>query len=214
MARQIIDDTMQRSSPEPLLASFIQEEIGMKLLSAPLPRVLSIIGPQSSGKSTLANELFDTSFVTLPRCSVPKRTTRGIWISRARGPQLTPERLVLDLQGSDSIESGESARAFERRSALFALAMSETMIINIHFKVRALGCRLPEPIPHPWHDHQMEGRVSLFSTGRRAPRGLTAQSPAADLLGPPRAVHARRKHNVSLVACCRTQAAALRDSGL
>lgn len=41
--------------------------------------VISIIGSQSSGKSTLLNELFQTDFKTQERAF--HQTTKGIWIS-------------------------------------------------------------------------------------------------------------------------------------
>jgi len=91
--------------------------------------IVSIIGPQSSGKSTLLNALFSTSFTTLEPWAPPQRTTRGVWVA------LSPSSaLVLDVQGSDSIEGGEMAKTLERRSALFGIAISSVAIVNIHFK--------------------------------------------------------------------------------
>lgn len=39
--------------------------------------------------------------------------------------------VVMDLEGTDSRERGEDAGPYERKSALFALALSEIVMINI-----------------------------------------------------------------------------------
>jgi protein SEY1 len=60
--------------------------------------VVSVIGPQSTGKSTLMNILFDTDFKTAER--VGPQTTRGIWVGRDANRKI----LVFDVEGSDSLE--------------------------------------------------------------------------------------------------------------
>ncbi len=57
------------------------------------------------------------------------QTTQGIWLSRA--DKMDNCTLVLDLEGSDGRERGEDDTAFERQAALFALAVSDVLIINI-----------------------------------------------------------------------------------
>jgi hypothetical protein len=58
------------------------------------------------------------------------QTTKGIWISKS--PKIDgPTTLVMDLEGSDSRERGEDDTNFERQSALFALAVADTLIINL-----------------------------------------------------------------------------------
>lgn len=59
-----------------------------------------------------------------------RQTTKGIWLSRApQLPDLTT--LVFDLEGTDGRERGEDDTTFERQSALFALAVSDVVMINI-----------------------------------------------------------------------------------
>jgi len=66
-----------------------------------------------------------------------RQTTKGIWMSKnkreggdkeARG--MADNILVMDVEGTDGRERGED-QDFERKSALFALATSEVLIVNI-----------------------------------------------------------------------------------
>ncbi|KAL6847079.1 hypothetical protein ACP4OV_022932 [Aristida adscensionis] len=91
--------------------------------------VVSIMGPQSSGKSTLLNQLFGTSFREMDAFRGRSQTTKGIWIARCVGVE--PCTVVLDLEGSDGRERGEDDTAFEKQSALFALAISDIVLINM-----------------------------------------------------------------------------------
>ena len=91
--------------------------------------VVSIMGPQSSGKSTVMNMLFGTPFAVMDGSRGRGQTTKGIWVSKA--PELP--LLVLDLQGTDSIEGGDDSRKFERQSSLFALALSDVLLVNVWF---------------------------------------------------------------------------------
>ncbi|RYR40496.1 hypothetical protein Ahy_A09g046250 isoform C [Arachis hypogaea] len=114
--------------------------------------VVSIMGPQSSGKSTLLNYLFDTDFkemnaddgrqvvlvIPIPqpytklfdKTYIWSQTTKGIWIARCAG--IEPCTLVLDLEGTDGMEHGEEDdTSFESQSALFALAVSDIVLINM-----------------------------------------------------------------------------------
>jgi len=71
-----------------------------------------------------------------------QQTTKGIWMSLATDPantnqtgsssdvQMAKNILVMDVEGTDGRERGED-QDFERKSALFALATSEVLIINI-----------------------------------------------------------------------------------
>ncbi|KAK9066413.1 hypothetical protein SSX86_013735 [Deinandra increscens subsp. villosa] len=70
--------------------------------------VVAIMGPQSSGMS---------------------QTTKGIWIARCAG--IEPCTIVMDLEGTSGREIGEDDTAFEKRSALFALAVSDIVLINM-----------------------------------------------------------------------------------
>ncbi|XP_023000317.1 protein ROOT HAIR DEFECTIVE 3 homolog 1-like isoform X1 [Cucurbita maxima] len=91
--------------------------------------VVSIMGPQSSGKSTLLNNLFATNFKEMNAFIGRSQTTKGIWLARCAG--IEPCTLVMDLEGTDGRERGEDDTAFEKQSALFALAVSDIVLINM-----------------------------------------------------------------------------------
>ncbi|KAI9104735.1 RHD3/Sey1 [Phlyctochytrium arcticum] len=87
--------------------------------------VVAVFGSQSTGKSTLLNRLFGTTFDVMDE-SARQQTTKGIWVSKAEDANL----LVLDVEGTDGRERGED-QDFERKSALFSLAIAECLIINM-----------------------------------------------------------------------------------
>ncbi|KAH9664985.1 protein ROOT HAIR DEFECTIVE 3 [Citrus sinensis] len=91
--------------------------------------VVSIMGPQSSGKSTLLNHLFGTNFREMDAFKGRSQTTKGIWMARCAG--IEPCTLIMDLEGTDGRERGEDDTAFEKQSALFALAVSDIVLINM-----------------------------------------------------------------------------------
>ncbi|XP_008808503.1 protein ROOT HAIR DEFECTIVE 3-like [Phoenix dactylifera] len=91
--------------------------------------VVSIMGPQSSGKSTLLNHLFHTNFREMDALSGRSQTTKGIWLAKCA--DIEPCTLVMDLEGTDGRERGEDDTAFEKQSALFALAISDIVLINM-----------------------------------------------------------------------------------
>ncbi|GFR42392.1 hypothetical protein Agub_g3264, partial [Astrephomene gubernaculifera] len=93
-------------------------------------QVVAIMGPQSSGKSTLLNHVFGTSFTMMDALAGRGQTTKGIWLSKS--PKVTDTTvLVMDLEGSDGRERGEDDTNFERQSALFALAVADVLLVNI-----------------------------------------------------------------------------------
>ncbi|KAL6942453.1 hypothetical protein ACO0QE_003628 [Hanseniaspora vineae] len=100
--------------------------------------VISVFGSQSSGKSTLLNNLFHTNFDTMDAQVKRQQTTKGIWLGHAKEVATTASEhmkpasdlFVLDVEGSDGAERGED-QEFERKAALFALAVSEVLIINM-----------------------------------------------------------------------------------
>ncbi|CAA7018435.1 unnamed protein product [Microthlaspi erraticum] len=107
--------------------SFIK---GVKLEQCGLSyAVVSIMGPQSSGKSTLLNNLFATNFREMDAFKGRSQTTKGIWVARCAG--IEPCTIVMDLEGTDGRERGEDDTAFEKQSALFALAVSDIVLINM-----------------------------------------------------------------------------------
>ncbi|KAI9845634.1 MAG: Dynamin-like GTPase that mediates homotypic ER fusion [Sclerophora amabilis] len=99
--------------------------------------LISVFGSQSTGKSTLLNHLFGTEFGVMSEAD-RRQTTKGIWMSknkreRAEGEmsrKMAENILVMDVEGTDGRERGED-QDFERKSALFALATSEVLIVNI-----------------------------------------------------------------------------------
>jgi GTPase Era involved in 16S rRNA processing len=66
-------------------------------------RSVAVIGCQSSGKSTLLNLLFDTSFETMDNARGRQQTTKGIWMSKSGDSKV----LIFDIEGTDSKERGE-----------------------------------------------------------------------------------------------------------
>ncbi|KAL3520395.1 hypothetical protein ACH5RR_018544 [Cinchona calisaya] len=91
--------------------------------------IVAIMGPQSSGKSTLLNHLFYTNFKEMDAFRGRSQTTKGIWI--AKGVGIEPFTVVMDLEGTDGRERGEDDTTYEKQSALFALAVADVVIINM-----------------------------------------------------------------------------------
>lgn len=87
--------------------------------------VIAVFGSQSTGKSTLLNKLFGTHFATMDTIS-RQQTTKGIWLSRAPESNI----LVMDVEGTDGRERGDD-QDFERKSALFSIATSEVLVVNM-----------------------------------------------------------------------------------
>ncbi|KAK2071614.1 hypothetical protein P8C59_006022 [Phyllachora maydis] len=92
--------------------------------------LISVFGSQSTGKSTLLNQLFGTEFSVMSN-DERRQTTKGIWMAKNKKEgRMTDNILVMDVEGTDGRERGED-QDFERKSALFALATSEVLIVNI-----------------------------------------------------------------------------------
>ncbi|KAG4990276.1 hypothetical protein JHK87_023733 [Glycine soja] len=108
--------------------------------------VVAIMGPQSSGKSTLMNHLFHTSFREMDAFRGRSQTTKGIWIAKCVGNE--PSTIAMDLEGTDGRERGEDDTAFEKQSALFALAISDIVLINMITGIIWDGIRKPEAHQH------------------------------------------------------------------
>ncbi|KAJ7646846.1 RHD3/Sey1 [Roridomyces roridus] len=87
--------------------------------------LVAVFGSQSTGKSTLLNRLFGTTFDVMDETQ-RQQTTKGIWMCRGKGMNI----MVMDVEGTDGRERGED-QDFERKSALFSLASSEVLIINL-----------------------------------------------------------------------------------
>ncbi|KAK5937997.1 Dynamin-like GTPase that mediates homotypic ER fusion [Knufia obscura] len=93
--------------------------------------LVSVFGSQSTGKSTLLNALFGTSFNVMSETE-RRQTTKGIWMSKnkSQSSDMADNILVMDVEGTDGRERGED-QDFERKSSLFALATSEVLMVNI-----------------------------------------------------------------------------------
>lgn len=122
-AIQLINDTQQLQ----------QEEFDKKInsqwnLSAAGTdyHVVAVLGSQSSGKSTLLNALFGTEFEVLAE-GRRTQTTRGIWMAKS---PIASGLLVMDVEGTDGRERGED-QDFERKSALFSMAIAHVLIVNM-----------------------------------------------------------------------------------
>jgi hypothetical protein len=87
--------------------------------------VVAVFGSQSTGKSTLLNRLFGTTFDVMDE-SRRQQTTKGIWMC----PSKYSSTLVMDVEGTDGRERGED-QDFERKSALFSLASTEVLLVNL-----------------------------------------------------------------------------------
>ncbi|KAL8946405.1 MAG: hypothetical protein Q9222_007198 [Ikaeria aurantiellina] len=128
---QVINEDQEFNHVLPNYLSF--EKVGQAGFNYHL---ISVFGSQSTGKSTLLNHLFGTEFGVMSE-SDRKQTTKGIWMSRNKrahsdgvAKNMADNILVMDVEGTDGRERGED-QDFERKSALFALATSEVLIVNI-----------------------------------------------------------------------------------
>lgn len=92
--------------------------------------VVGIFGGQSSGKSTLLNYVFGTDFKTMDSQGGQHQTTKGAFLNKSsRGSNL----FIVDFEGTDGVERGED-QSFERQLSLFALSITDTLIVNMWAK--------------------------------------------------------------------------------
>ncbi|TPX35588.1 hypothetical protein SmJEL517_g02101 [Synchytrium microbalum] len=118
---QVVDEH-QQFTPE--LQEYMQDKWNLASCGFDY-NLVAVFGSQSTGKSTLLNRLFNTTFAVMDE-KRRQQTTKGIWLSPAHGKNL----LVLDVEGTDGRERGED-QDFERKSALFSLAIAEVLIVNM-----------------------------------------------------------------------------------
>ncbi|XP_062018290.1 protein ROOT HAIR DEFECTIVE 3 homolog 2-like isoform X1 [Rosa rugosa] len=93
--------------------------------------IVSIMGPQGGGKSTLLNQLFGTKFRVMDSHR-RTQTTKGVWIAKCVG--IKDCTVAMDLEGTDSEERGQDDTSFEKQVVLFALAVSDILLINMCYK--------------------------------------------------------------------------------
>ncbi|CAO1617569.1 unnamed protein product [Parajaminaea phylloscopi] len=117
---QLIDEE-QKFSPglQAALSRWELEEAGFGY------DLCAVLGSQSTGKSTLLNKLFGTSFDVMDETR-RQQTTKGIWMCRGADMNV----LVMDVEGTDGRERGED-QDFERKSALFSMASAQCLIVNM-----------------------------------------------------------------------------------
>ncbi len=94
--------------------------------------VISVIGPQSSGKSTLLNFLFGCDFATSEG-----RCTRGVYGTYFKFTNFKPHHcdgvFLIDTEGlfaALSDKDKEKRLNFDRKLVLFCLAISDFILIN------------------------------------------------------------------------------------
>jgi hypothetical protein len=85
--------------------------------------VCGIIGTQSTGKSTLLNNMFDCIFVECNAKEGRGQTTRGIWGSFVDEKNI----LVLDIEGTDAMVRTKNDENAENKICLFGLLMSHVL---------------------------------------------------------------------------------------
>ncbi|CAF1490691.1 unnamed protein product [Didymodactylos carnosus] len=93
--------------------------------------VVSVIGPQSSGKSTLLNMLFGSNFqMSAGRC------TKGLYASLFKTNYSNArELLVLDTEGLMSIEKANEE--YDKKLTVFSMACSQIMLVNLNGELNA-----------------------------------------------------------------------------
>ena len=93
------------------------------------PFVVSVIGPQSTGKSTLLNMLFGSNFLTSAG-----RCTKGLYASlfTTKYPKASTF-LVLDTEGLLSVEKANEE--YDKKLTLFCIACSQIILINLNGEV-------------------------------------------------------------------------------
>ncbi|KAG0002195.1 Dynamin-like GTPase that mediates homotypic ER fusion [Entomortierella chlamydospora] len=90
----------------PDLSKYVSEEWSLKDAGFNY-NLAAVFGSQSTGKTRM-------------------QTTKGIWISKGKDMKV----LIMDVEGTDGRERGED-QDFERKSALFSVATSEVLIVNM-----------------------------------------------------------------------------------
>lgn len=92
--------------------------------------IVSVLGGQASGKSTLLNKVFGCDFEVGSRSAVSSATTKGIFACKASS---SPTVVALDVEGSDSRERGRDGRAYQARCAGFVALISDIVLLNLWY---------------------------------------------------------------------------------
>ena len=102
----------------------VDREIAKCQLKTDSYTVISVLGAQHTGKSTILNEVFGTHFAVAQQQG---RTTVGINACALKDRDL----LLLDVEGSDSRERKNSHVRASKQLACFAMCLSDLVIVNI-----------------------------------------------------------------------------------
>lgn len=95
-----------------------------------VPKIVAVLGPQASGKSTLCNAALGTSFDVASRGTVGAATTKGVSAAKAAESETT---LVLDIEGADSRSRGRSGKNFQARVATLAASLADVIVLNLWY---------------------------------------------------------------------------------
>lgn len=98
--------------------------------------VVAITGSQASGKSTLVNAIFSTTFPVADSLSSGLAAAPAVYAQRAPANpdlQLLRNTLVFDLEGADARSRGRDAKIFTAQSTSFVAAMADVVIVNLWF---------------------------------------------------------------------------------
>jgi len=93
--------------------------------------VCAAIGCQSSGKSTLLNCIFETSFPV--GSGVGRATTKGV-LAEYQGSEsalFSAPLVILDVEGTESQERGHLAHAFDERVLETSTLVSDVVLVNL-----------------------------------------------------------------------------------
>lgn len=119
---EVVDPTGEIASPDhPWFDSASQSDQAT---------IVAVLGPQASGKSTLANALFATEFPVASQAAVGSATTRGILA--ARPPDRT-DVVVFDVEGADARERGRDGKIFQARCASFVSNLADCIVLNMWY---------------------------------------------------------------------------------
>lgn len=111
-----------------------------------------------SGKSTLLNDTFGTNFRVMDAAKGRSQTTKGAWVAIC--DKIIPPIVLLDLEGTDGETRGQDT-AFEKQIALFSLAVSDILVINMPYN--AIG--LEQAANRPLLKTIFEVNIRLFIPG-------------------------------------------------
>jgi len=122
------EDTLEFSLEEKSFNEWLEVSKLDSFKDKPDYSFVAIMGPQSSGKSTIMNQVFGCEFAVLDAKKAREQTTQGIWFGSSPKAR---DIVCLDLEGTDSAQRKENRHNLERQTALFALTITELLIVNM-----------------------------------------------------------------------------------